>query len=228
MLEATRRVLAEGRPHAGIELLFTPKEEVGLVGAYAFDHRRLRAQDRLRLRPGGADRHRHPRRAVLAVARGDVPRPRLAFRACTRRRDGRRSPPPRARSRSSGSAASTRTRPRTSARSPAARRRTSFPSGARSSPRRARTTSGSSRELVQEMQDAITFAAGVAECDVETKARKSYRGYRFGAHRSRDRARCAGARALRPRGRPTTARAAPRTRTCSTSAVSRASTSRTA
>ena len=38
MLEATRRVLAEGRPHAGIELLFTPKEEVGLVGAYAFDH----------------------------------------------------------------------------------------------------------------------------------------------------------------------------------------------
>ena len=35
-------------------------------------------------------------------------------------------------------------------------------------------------ELVQEMQDAITFAAGVAECDVETKARKSYRGYRFG------------------------------------------------
>src|SRR5258708_2136603 len=43
MLEATRRVLAEGRPHAGIELLFTPKEEVGLVGAYAFDHTRLRA-----------------------------------------------------------------------------------------------------------------------------------------------------------------------------------------
>ena len=34
-------------------------------------------------------------------------------------------------------------------------------------------------DLIQEMQDAITFAAGVAECDVETKARKSYRGYRF-------------------------------------------------
>ena len=43
MLEATRRVVAEGRPHAGLELLFTPKEEVGLVGAYAFDHTRLRA-----------------------------------------------------------------------------------------------------------------------------------------------------------------------------------------
>ena len=37
-------VLAERRPHAGIELLFTSKEEVGLVGAYAFDHTRLRAR----------------------------------------------------------------------------------------------------------------------------------------------------------------------------------------
>src|SRR4051812_35717433 len=44
MLEATRRVLSEGRSHAGIELLFTSKEEVGLVGAYAFDHTRLRAR----------------------------------------------------------------------------------------------------------------------------------------------------------------------------------------
>src|SRR4051812_49667302 len=44
MLEGARRVLAENRPHAGIELLFTPKEEVGLLGAAAFDHARLRAQ----------------------------------------------------------------------------------------------------------------------------------------------------------------------------------------
>jgi tripeptide aminopeptidase len=43
MLEGVRRVLAENRPHAGIELLFTPKEEVGLVGAYAFDASRLHA-----------------------------------------------------------------------------------------------------------------------------------------------------------------------------------------
>jgi len=43
MLEGVRRVLAEGRPHAGIELVFTPKEEVGLIGAYAFDHDRLHA-----------------------------------------------------------------------------------------------------------------------------------------------------------------------------------------
>ena len=44
MLEATRRVLAENRPHGGIELLFTPKEEVGLHGAAAFDHERLDAR----------------------------------------------------------------------------------------------------------------------------------------------------------------------------------------
>jgi tripeptide aminopeptidase len=44
MLEGVRRVLAEGIPHAGIELVLTPKEEVGLVGATAFDHDRLRAQ----------------------------------------------------------------------------------------------------------------------------------------------------------------------------------------
>jgi tripeptide aminopeptidase len=44
MLEGARRVLAENRPHAGIELLFTPKEEVGLIGAYAFEHDRLRAE----------------------------------------------------------------------------------------------------------------------------------------------------------------------------------------
>jgi tripeptide aminopeptidase len=44
MLEGARRVLAENRPHAGIELLFTPKEEVGLIGAFAFDHDRLHAE----------------------------------------------------------------------------------------------------------------------------------------------------------------------------------------
>src|SRR5437764_8316891 len=44
MLEGVRRLLAENRPHAGIELLFTPKEEVGLIGASAFDHERLQAE----------------------------------------------------------------------------------------------------------------------------------------------------------------------------------------
>jgi tripeptide aminopeptidase len=44
MLEATRRILAENRPHGGLELLFTPMEETGLHGAGAFDHDRLHAR----------------------------------------------------------------------------------------------------------------------------------------------------------------------------------------
>jgi len=41
MLEAARRIVEEERPHAGIELIFTPQEEVSLRGADAFDHTRL-------------------------------------------------------------------------------------------------------------------------------------------------------------------------------------------
>jgi tripeptide aminopeptidase len=44
MLEAARRIVEHGRPHAGVELLFTPKEEVGLLGAGAFDTARLEAR----------------------------------------------------------------------------------------------------------------------------------------------------------------------------------------
>jgi tripeptide aminopeptidase len=41
MLEAVRQILEESREHAGIELLFTPQEEVSLRGAAAFDHSRF-------------------------------------------------------------------------------------------------------------------------------------------------------------------------------------------
>jgi tripeptide aminopeptidase len=41
MLEAVRRLLEEEREHAGVELLFTPQEEVSLRGADAFDYTRL-------------------------------------------------------------------------------------------------------------------------------------------------------------------------------------------
>ena len=44
VLEAMRRVVAEGRPHAGVELVFTPCEEIGLRGAHAFDPRPLHAR----------------------------------------------------------------------------------------------------------------------------------------------------------------------------------------
>ena len=44
ILEAARLLLAEGRPHAGVELLFTTREETGLEGAFAFDVSRLQAR----------------------------------------------------------------------------------------------------------------------------------------------------------------------------------------
>jgi tripeptide aminopeptidase len=44
MVEAARRVVERRIPHAGLELLFTPKEEVGLRGAQAFDCSRLAAR----------------------------------------------------------------------------------------------------------------------------------------------------------------------------------------
>jgi tripeptide aminopeptidase len=43
MLAAVRRILAESRPHAGLELVFTPKEEVGLLGAAEIDTTALAA-----------------------------------------------------------------------------------------------------------------------------------------------------------------------------------------
>ncbi len=44
MLEAVRQIFQERRPHAGLELLFTQKEEVGLRGAGAFEHTKLEAE----------------------------------------------------------------------------------------------------------------------------------------------------------------------------------------
>lgn len=44
VLEAMRRVTAEGRPHAGVELVFTPCEEIGLRGAHVFDPTPLSAR----------------------------------------------------------------------------------------------------------------------------------------------------------------------------------------
>ena len=44
LLQAARTLLSERRRHAGIELLFTVREETGLEGAKAFDHTRLGAR----------------------------------------------------------------------------------------------------------------------------------------------------------------------------------------
>jgi tripeptide aminopeptidase len=178
MLEATRRLLAEGRTHAGIELLFTPKEEVGLVGAYAFDHTRLRARtgyvydqaapigtvilgapysQSLEVTFHGRAAHSgmHPDDGRSAIA--------AAARAISEFRLGRVDDDSTANVGTIKGGTATNIVPEWC----------TFVAEARSHDERKLA------DLVQEMQDAITFAAGVFECDVETTARKSYRGYRF-------------------------------------------------
>jgi tripeptide aminopeptidase len=171
-------VLAEGRPHAGIELLFTPKEEVGLVGAYAFDHTRLRAKTgyvydqaapvgvvilgapysqsmEVTFHGRAAHSGMHPedgRSAILAAAR-----------AISEMRLGRVDEDSTANVGTIQGGTATNIVPEWC----------TFVAEARSQDERKLA------DLVQEMQDAVTFAAGVAECDVETILRKSYRGYRF-------------------------------------------------
>jgi tripeptide aminopeptidase len=192
ILEATRRLVGEGRPHAGVELLFTPKEEVGLVGAYAFDHTRLGARtgyvydqaapigvvilgapysQSLEVTFHGRAAHSgmHPEDGRSAIA--------AAARAISEMRLGRVDADSTANVGTITGGTATNIVPEWC----------TFVAEARSHDERKLA------DLVQEMQDAITFAAGVAECDVETVGRKSYRGYRFARS---DRAVVLAARAL--------------------------------
>ena len=178
MLEATRRLLAENRPHAGIELLFTPKEEVGLLGAAAFDLSRLRARvgyvydqaapighvilgaphsQSMEVTFHGRASHAgmYPDEGRSAIA--------AASRAIAEMRLGRVDEISTANVGTIQGGTAGNIVPEWC----------TFVAEARSH------DEGRLAELVQAMQDAITFAAGVAECDVETKVRKSYRGYRL-------------------------------------------------
>ena len=113
MLEAVRRILGERRPHAGIELVFTPQEEVSLRGAAAFDRSRLLAETGFVYDQGAAIGE-----IVLGSPHGRI----LDFRFHGRAAHAGMAPEegrsavrrPRARSPTSGSAGSTRRRARTS------------------------------------------------------------------------------------------------------------------
>ena len=178
MLEGTRRVLAENRRHAGIELLFTPKEEVGLLGAAAFDHRRLAARvgyvydqaapigdvilgapysQALEVRFHGRAAHSgmYPEEGRSAVV--------AAARAISDLRLGRVDDETTANVGliEGGSAGNI------------VPEWCTLSAEARSHDERKLS------ELVQEMVDAFAFAAGLEDCEVEAKVSKSYRGYRF-------------------------------------------------
>jgi tripeptide aminopeptidase len=178
MLEGVRRVLAENRPHAGIELLFTPKEELGLIGAYAFDDSRLQAQlgyvydqaapigeiilgapwaESMEVRYHGRASHSgmfpdEGRSAIQAAAK-----------AIADLRLGRIDDETTANVGVISGGTGGNIVPEWC----------TFLAEARSRDER------KLRELVQEMLDAFAFAAAATDCEVEVKAGKSYSGYVF-------------------------------------------------
>jgi tripeptide aminopeptidase len=178
MLEATRRVLAENRPHSGLELLFTPKEEVGLLGAGAFDHQRLRAtlgyvydqaapigevilgapySHSMQVRFHGRAAHAgmYPEEGRSAIA--------AAAKAIADLRLGRLDDETTANVGVIDGGTAGNIVPEWC----------TFLAEARSHDER------KLGEVVQEMLDAIAFAGGLEDCEVETEVHKSYRGYRF-------------------------------------------------
>jgi tripeptide aminopeptidase len=178
MLEGVRRVLAEGIPHAGIELLFTPKEEVGLVGANAFDHDRLLAQVGYVYDQEGAmgevvlgapwsrafEVRFHGRSAHAGMApeegRSAI---QAAAKAIADLRLGRVDELTTANVGTISGGTAGNVVPEWC----------TFQAEARCHDE---TRLG---ELVQEMLDAFSFAATETDCDVETTMRKSYDGYRL-------------------------------------------------
>src|SRR5438067_2966724 len=178
MIDGARRVLEDGRPHAGIELLFTPMEEVGLVGAGAFDHERLHARvgyvydqaapigdivlgapssHSLEVTFHGRASHSgmYPEEGRSAIA--------AAARAIADLRLGRVDEETTANVGTIHGGTAGNIVPEWC----------TFLAEARSHDER---KLGS---IVQEMLDAISFAAGLEDCEVETEVHKSYRGYRF-------------------------------------------------
>jgi tripeptide aminopeptidase len=178
MLEGARRIVSERRPHAGIELVFTPKEEVGLRGAGAFDTTRLEAglgyvydqagpigeivlgaphAATLDLRFHGRAAHSGiaPEEGRSAIA--------AAARAIADLRLGRIDEETTANVGliSGGSARNV------------VPEWCSVTAEARSHDERKLA------DLVQEILDSAAFAAGVAECELESEVSTGYRGYRF-------------------------------------------------
>jgi tripeptide aminopeptidase len=178
MLEATRRVVAENRPHGGIELLFTPKEEVGLRGAAAFD------QERLNARVGYVYDHAGPVGEVILGApfqcKLDVAFHGRAAHSGMYPEEGRSAIAAAARAIADlrlGRLDDETTANVGSIRGGSARNivpeRCFFEAEARCHDERKLA------ELVEEMLETITFAGQLAECDVETQVDPSARGYRF-------------------------------------------------
>ncbi len=178
MLEATRRVLAEARPHAGIELIFTPKEEVGLLGIAEFDHERLLADIGYvydQAAPIGEIILGAPYAQAMHVTfhgraahSGMFPEEgrsaiQAAAKAIADLRLGRVDDETTANVGTITGGTAGNIVPEWC----------SFLAEARCQ------DETRLHEIVQQMLDVISFAATSCDCEVETEARKDYRGYRF-------------------------------------------------
>jgi tripeptide aminopeptidase len=178
MLEAVRRVLAEGREHAGIELLLTPKEETGIEGAKAFDRSRLVAP------LGYVYDHAAPIGHVVQAApthrQLDVTFLGRKAHAGIAPEDGRSAIQAAARAiaelRLGRIDAATTANVGTIAGGTA---RNVIPDRCRVVAEARSLDEPTLLALVQEMVDTFTFAASVGECRVEIELEEKYRGYRF-------------------------------------------------
>jgi tripeptide aminopeptidase len=178
MLEAVRLIVSERRPHAGIELVFTPKEEVGIEGAKEFDVERLSA------RVGFVFDHAGPIGEVVTAAPSstalDVVFTGRAAHAGMHPEEGRSAIY--AAARGIADLRLGRIDDETTANigeiaGGTARNivpdRCVVTAEARSHDERKLA------DLVQEMVDSFTFAASLAECELEVELEEKYRAYRF-------------------------------------------------
>jgi len=178
MLDATRRLLSENRLHGGVELLFTPKEEVGLFGAAAFDHEQLHARigyvydqaapigevilgapysHSMQVKVHGRAAHAgmHPEEGRSAIA--------AAAKAIADFKLGRVDEESTANVGMIGGGTAGNIVPEWC----------TFLADVRSHDQEKLA------DLVREMLESITFAASLEDCQVETEVHKSYSGYRF-------------------------------------------------
>jgi tripeptide aminopeptidase len=178
MVEATRRLVQERRPHAGLELVFTAKEEVGLRGARAFDCGRLAARVGYvydQAGPIGEVILGAPYSSIMEVTfvgraahAGMAPEDgrsaiAAAGRAIADMRLGRLDDETTANVGTIHGGVARNIVPE----------RCSFSGEARSH------DEGKLAEVVQEMLEACTFAASLTGCEVETEVEPGFRGYRF-------------------------------------------------
>ena len=178
MLEAAARLVEGGQPHAGVELLFTPMEEVGLRGAAAFETERLTA------RAGYVYDHAGPVGEVILGApyqrKLDVQFHGRAAHAGMFPEEGRSAIA--AAARAIADLRLGRLDDETTAnvgQIEGGTARNVVPEHCRFV---AEARSHDERKLanvVQEMLETVTFAATLADCEVETQVEGSARGYRF-------------------------------------------------